>query len=401
MKKYTLLAALCPCVLLAEAWRPSEFEIKGWLQTVPATNVSDSVFSPIGLAISMAMLGEGTGGEHRADIAEALGLLGDFGSTFSYLFASYAESSASNTVSVAIAPSLWSRNIRKMDIAYRQSLMCNFGAGTGSLASTLPINAWTEAKTEGRIPEIVTEIPPRTDLMLLNAVAFEGAWQTGFNPSRTTSAEFRPDGAAAVKVPMMHGEAIATRLVTDTFTAIRIPFAVKGFHMVYMLPPAGVGLAKLRAQFGENLSIDEVKSRLRAGMGEGLTRLQLKLEIPKMEIRSSWNLVPMMAMCKVPVSGYSRIGEDFRVDQIIQAAYVKVSETGYSLTPGVRPEEKKKKEARRSIWRRADEENDGSGEPERLSPATESFTLNRPFIFFVWDENTDTILLVGQFTGRK
>ena len=401
MKKYLLLAAMCPCVLFAEAWRPSEFEIKGWLQAVPSTNVSSSVFSPIGLAISMAMLGEGTGGAHRAEIAEALGLLGDFANTFSYLFASYEESSASNAVSVTIAPSLWSRNLRKMDIAYRHSLMRNFGAGTGALANVLPINAWTDVKTEGRIPEIISEISPRTDLILLNAIAFEGAWQTGFPADRTVPADFHPDGGATVKVPMMHGEATVTRFVTESFTAIRIPFAAKGFHMVYMLPAAGVRLDKLREQFGGKLSIDEFKATFRSGSADGIKQLPLKLAIPKMVIRSSWNLVPPLSMFKVPVSGYPRIGEDFRIDQIIQAAYIAIAETGYSLTPGARPPEKQKKEVRRSIWRRADETRESSdSDAQPAVAATESFSLNRPFIFFVWDENTDTILLIGQFTGR-
>ena len=112
-----------------------------------------------------------------------------------------------------------------------------------------------------------------------------------------------------------------------------------------------------------------------------------------MEIDSRWSLRPIISAFKVPVSGYARIGADFKIDAILQAAYVKVSETGYSLTPGVVPPPKQEAPARAGLRGRRERE-------ETPPPATESFLLNRPFLFFVWDESTDTIILAGQFNGR-
>ena len=397
MRKITLAAVLpvllVPALLRAEAWRPSDFEIRGWNAVMSETNVANSVFSPIGLAISVAMLGEGTGGTHRANIAESFGLLSDFGNAFSYVFKSYAAASASNAVSITVAPSLWSRQPNKLDLDYRHSLLRNFEAETGNLQHLLSINAWTEAKTDGRIPEIVSEIPPHTDILLLNAIAFEGAWEKGFDPAQTTQDDFRCEDGTARKVPMMHGERLVTRVQTADYAAIRLPFAASGVSMLYLLPAEKAKIAAFRSRWGKDLSIDELKSLFRVGTGAEVSTLSLKLAVPRMEIDSRWSLRPIISAFKVPVSGYARIGADFKIDAILQAAYVKVSETGYSLTPGVVPPPKQEAPMRPG-WR-------GRREREEAPPpATESFLLNRPFMFLVWDESTDTIILAGQFNGR-
>ncbi len=397
MRKITLAAVLpvllVPALLRAEAWRPSDFEIRGWNAVMSETNVANSVFSPIGLAISVAMLGEGTGGTHRANIAESFGLLSDFGSAFSYVFKSYAAASASNAVSITVAPSLWSRQPNKLDLDYRHSLLRNFEAETGNLQHLLSINAWTEAKTDGRIPEIVSEIPPHTDILLLNAIAFEGAWEKGFDPAQTTQDDFRCEDGTARKVPMMHGERLVTRVQTADYAAIRLPFAAPGISMLYLLPSEKTKIATFRSRWGKDLSIDELKSLFRVGTGAEVSTLSLKLAVPRMEIDSRWSLRPIISAFKVPVSGYARIGADFKIDAILQAAYVKVSETGYSLTPGVVPPPKQEAPTRPG-WR-------GRREREEAPPpATESFRLDRPFVFLVWDESTDTIILAGQFNGR-
>ena len=389
-----LPALLAPALLHAEAWRPSDFEIRGWNAVMSETNVANSVFSPIGLAISVAMLGEGTGGTHRANIAESFGLLSDFGNAFSYVFKSYAAASASNAVSITVAPSLWSRQPNKLDLDYRHSLLRNFEAETGNLANTLPINAWTEAKTDGRIPEIVSAIPPHTDILLLNAIAFEGAWEKGFDPAQTAQDDFRREDGTVRKVPMMHGERVVVRVQNADYTAIRLPFAAPGISMLYLLPPEKTEIAAFRSRWGKDLSIDELKSLFRVGAGADVSTLPLKLAVPRMEIGSRWNLLPVISTFKVPVSGYARIGADFKIDNILQAAYVKVSETGYSLTPGVRPPEPKEEGGRAGLRNRRIREDDTP------PPATESFLLNRPFVFLVWDESTDTIILAGQFNGE-
>lgn len=393
MRKSLTLLLMTPLLAVADVWRPSSFEIKGWNSVVPAAESHDNVFSPIGLAISVAMLGEGTGGGHRANISDALGLLSDFGNAFSYVFKSYAAASASNLVSITIAPSIWSRRHKMLDIEYRHSLQRNFEAETGDLVNALPINAWTEAKTDGRITEIVEKINPRTEILLLNAIAFEGAWKTGFDEADTVPSDFIREDGKCVKLPMMHGEADVIRVATDDYTALRLPFSAPGLSMIYLLPKKGKTVAAFRGDIGDKISIDELKTLFRSASGVGVESSKVKLAIPRMEISSRWNAMPALSTFKVPVEGYPRIGPDFKINEVRQATYIKIVETGYSLTPGATPPPPPKKRRGRNY----DEDEDDRPK----SAPRESFVLDRPFIYFVWDENSDTLLIAGQFMGGQ
>ena len=393
MRKSALLTILLPSVALAEAWRPSDFEISSWNMAVSATNTCDSTFSPVGLAISMAMLGEATTGEHRAQIAQSMGIMSDFASTFE----SYAGTSASNAVSISFAPSIWSRRIKAMNIEYRHSMSKIFGAVSDRISTPLPINAWTEAATDGKFPELVTDADMDSDLLMLNAIGFEGAWKDEFDRSRTSDVNFRMDDGRTAKVKCMHCESTVTRIRSTEFSAIRLPFAADGMSMIYILPPAGMDIGRFRAQIGDKISIDEIKSRFRAGIGIDVETLPLKLSIPRMEMRSRWNLNDFISHFNIPTTGYSRLGETLRLDRVIQAAYIKIDERGYSLTPGRKPPPKQKKFDRG--WRHDDpEENEADSRPKAVN---ESFLLNRPFVYMVWDANTDTIILAGQFAGTS
>ena len=397
MRKYVLLFLALPSILMAEAWRPSDFEIRGWNYAV-SSNCCTSVFSPIGLAISVAMLGEATGDEYRAHIAEAMGLMGDFANTFASLLGSYAESSSSNAVSISMAPSIWSRQIKAMNIGYRHSLLHTFGAVSGRLSTPLPINAWTEAATDGRLPQIVSKIDKSTDMMLLNAIAFEGAWKESFDKAKTKNEDFHTDNDKTVSMPFMHGMATVTRIQDEKFTAIRLPFAAAGFNMIYILPPKGTDIGKFRADIGSKISVDELKSRFRVGTGTGVDVTSVNLALPCMEIRSSWNLMPLMAHLNVPMTGYPKFGERLQVGEMTQAAYIKVTETGYSLMPGAKPPAQQTEEKKDSRDWQQKTRMDYGVTSSRFT--TESFNLDRPFVFMVWDVNTDTIILAGQFTGE-
>ena len=395
MRKYVfLLMAAVPPMLSAEAWRPSDFEIRGWSMAVAATDTCSNVFSPIGFAVSAAMLGEAAGDSQRMAIAEALGGINDFADTFSYVLESYAATSASNAVAISMAPSIWSRRIRSMDIGYRHRMMRTFGAVSGRLADPVPVNAWTEAKTDGRIPSVIQGIPADGDIMLLNAVAFEGAWKDGFDKKFTRTDDFRTDGGRIAPVLFMHGETTVTRIQNGEFTAISLPFAAEGVYALYMLPPPGMPIGNLRSEIGTRISIDEVKSLFRVGKGVDVDVVRLKIALPKMELRSSWNLLPLMSRLKFPTGGYAHLGEKWKIGGVFQSACIKVAETGYSLTPGAKPPKLKKKD---TSWRHV---RDGEEDEADLPPvAKEELVFNRPFVFLVWDSNTDTIILAGQFTG--
>jgi len=398
MKKVFLLfcAAFCAvCVRGADdGMNALPAEIRAWFRAVPADSQENLVFSPVGLMTSFSMLGHGTGGQARADISAALGISVDFGNSFNALFARYEEAARSNAVSITLAPSIWTRHWKKMDRDYIRDLQRDFQAETGTLESALPINAWTEAKTDGRIPEIVSDIPLSCEILLLNAVAFEGAWQTAFDPAETRDIRFQRDDGSTTDVKMMRGIQDVIEVSNACCRAISVPYAAEGFQMVYVLPHKGAPLAAFRDAM-HAFPIADLKSAFRTGMGEGVRKVRLAVAVPRMELRSRWNLANLLASFNIPRRGYARIGTDFKVSDVMQSAWIRVTEKGYSLTPGVFPPEKKRAARKnRPLYAEDDDEEVAPAKP------VGAFACNRPFVWFVWDSRSDTILLAGRFTGH-
>nr|XP_003929387.2 alpha-2-antiplasmin [Saimiri boliviensis boliviensis]XP_010338269.2 alpha-2-antiplasmin [Saimiri boliviensis boliviensis]XP_039332838.1 alpha-2-antiplasmin [Saimiri boliviensis boliviensis] len=66
------------------------------------------------------------------------------------------------------------------------------------------INQWVKEATEGKIPEFLSQLPGDTVLLLLNAIHFQGFWRNKFDPSLTKTGFFHLDEQFTVPVEMMH-----------------------------------------------------------------------------------------------------------------------------------------------------------------------------------------------------
>ena len=402
MKRSHIVAAALGAALAAGAaveWRPSALEIVAWNVTAPPAARGDSVFSPVGFGVTVAMLGEGIGGAARADMAESLGLISDFSVAFANVLKSYEEANVSNRVAISLASSLWTTRKRALGSEYVSALQRNFGAEAGYMGAVLPVNAWTEAKTEGRIDNVLPEMPHKVDTLVVSAVAFEGAWKMPFERSKGRPTDFTLLDGRKVKVPIMRTTCPLVRVDRERYVAAMADFAAKGMEFIVILPAEGVSFAELRESDFADGGIDELKALLRERMGDGVVYARTEFALPRFTIRSDWRMDAALRKAKVPQMGFDRMGEgEFIVNDVRQSAYISISGMGYSLTPGMEPEapETSRRRGRGDLAKAADREDDAALDGKPGVP----FVCDRPFLFFVWDMTTDTLILAGQFTGE-
>lgn len=402
MNRSHIVAAALSAALAAEAaveWRPSALEIAAWNKTAPLAARSDSVFSPVGFGVTVAMLGEGIGGAARADMAESLGLISDFSVAFANVLKSYDGANVSNRVAISLASSLWTTRRRALGAEYILALQKNFGAEAGYLSAVLPVNIWTETKTDGRIANVLPEMPHKVDTLVVNAVAFEGAWKKPFERSKGKPTDFTLLDGRKVKVPIMRTTCPLVRVDRGRYVAAMADFAAKGMEFIAILPAKGVSFAELRGKDFADGGIDELKALLRERMGEGVAYARTEFALPRFTIRSDWRIDAALRAAKVPQMGFDRMGEGtFAVNDVRQSAYISISGKGYSLTPGMEPEipETSRRRGRAELAKAADKDEDAALGGKPGVP----FVCDRPFLFFVWDMTTDTLILAGQFTGE-
>jgi serpin B len=101
------------------------------------------------------------------------------------------------------------------------------------------INAWVNAQTQGRIPDIVTPpIDPQMIMYLINAIYFKGAWTYQFDPDRTTDRSFRLADGSTVTVPtMLHEAEVPVRVFQgQDVTVVDLSYGAEAWSMTIVVP---------------------------------------------------------------------------------------------------------------------------------------------------------------------
>lgn len=241
------------------------------------------------------------------------------------------------------------------------------------------INAWIEDKTEGLIENMIGFIPPEMILYLINAIYFNGDWTIQFDPDLTTEMPFtRPDGEKAA-IPMMLAGDKFRACQDDDWTVLDMWYGDAGFSFTAFLPT------------NEDMSLDDMVGGLTSKkFGEIVDNLMerdsLQVYMPKFEIDYEIedfrdDLVNMGLT--IPFGGeadFSRMtGFGIFISDVLHRAVIEVNEEGSeaaAVTVISMP----------------------TGTVYEPPP---EIRLNRPFLFFIRENTSNTILFMGSYTGDE
>lgn len=138
------------------------------------------------------------------------------------------------------------------------------------------INRWVEKNTKGKIPSILNEpLQAEDDLVLVNAIYFNGGWKDEFSPGATKERDFTLADGTVKQVPMMSREGAYEYVREDGYQAIRLPYGEGQMSMLVVLPDEASSLDALH----ERLWSDASRWRKPFPQSRGEIRLpRLKLE---------------------------------------------------------------------------------------------------------------------------
>ena len=145
-------------------------------------------------------------------------------------------------VRFSIANAVWANQ----DIAFRdaffQAVQAHFEAEAasrdfGDPATLEEINGWVADRTEGLIDEILRTLDPDLAMLLVNAIYFEGAWTTSFDPDDTAPADFTRADGTTVRIPMMRmSDAEVALGGGPDFQVAELPYGGGAFAMTILVP---------------------------------------------------------------------------------------------------------------------------------------------------------------------
>lgn len=262
--------------------------------------------------------------------------------------------------------------------AFLDRLAVNYGAGLSLVdfasdpeAARQVINTWVEDATESNIVDLLPDgiITTSTRLVLTNAVYFNAAWKTPFDPDRTTPNVFHAPGAD-ITADMMTGEVQGVKQAIGAgYEALSLPYDGDELDMVFIVPDQGefeVIEANLTASWLGGVLSDLAPS----GIG-GVT-------IPKFDFRFKTNVVETlkslgMSDAFTDNADFSGINgaRSLQITGIVHEAFIKVTEAGTEA---------------------------GGATAVVVGPTSvpEWVTIDRPFLFLIRDIETGAILFIGR-----
>lgn len=282
-------------------------------------------------------------------------------------------------VKLAIANSIWYRQDFYVLPDFIQTNASYFDAVTEELNFFDPgakdiINSWIEAKTNGRIEDMIKEIEPDIVMFLINALWFKGDWTSRFETGNTKQENFYPAGGEPIQTPMMHQKQTFNYYANNLVRIAELPYGRGNFAMIILLPADGKTLSNLM----EGLDAENWNSWMHS-----LTEQKLYLALPKLkfsyELKMNAALKSMgmgIAFCE-GCADFTKINPagGLFISYVQQNTFLEVNEAGSEAAAATVV----------AIGKT-------SAGPEEEIP----FIVNKPFLFMITERSTGAILFSGR-----
>ena len=346
-----------------------------------ANRAHDNLFlSPLSASMALGMTMNGAAGETWNQMRDVLG----FGSLAEEeINASYKSLIAllvglDPTVNMAIGNSVWTRSGFPVEPDFLDAVREAFGAEVAELDFASPsasrrINEWVKDATRGRIEDIVPDVISAGVVMyLLNAIYFKGSWTFRFDPSETRTEPFHLDDGSTRAVPLMTLERTLPYQENSRFQAVDLPYGGRAFAMTVLLP-------------AQDVSVDTLAASLDAGewedVADGFREERVELFLPRFRMSyermlnddlAALGMVDAFDPNRADLTRLSPV-EFLYVSDVRQKSWVDVNEEGTEAAAATSA----------GVF--------SSGVPV--------VRADRPFLFFIRERLSGTILFAGKFAS--
>lgn len=350
---------------------------------------SNLFYSPYSISEALAMTYAGAHGETEKDMAKAL----SFNIPQERLHPAFnsldlqlkqrgegAKGKDDGGFRLNVVNAIWGQKDYRFLDEYLDILAQNYGAGLRIVdfinqteQSRLTINKWVSGQTEERIKDLIPQgvINQLTRLVLTNAIYFNAAWEHTFQEHATSEGPFHLIDGGDVNVPMMRQSESFGYAEGDGYQAVELPYDGREMSMVVLLPSVG--------QF--NTFEDKLNAEFVSKVTAGLKMQQVSLTMPKFEYESSFGLKEALSTLGMGVAfteaaDFSGMDgkHDLLIQDVVHKAFVSVDESGTEAAA-----------ATAVIVGLTS----APAEPVIV-------TIDRPFMFFIRDVQTNSIIFVGR-----
>lgn len=350
------------------------------------------LYSPLSLSLALGMTYAGANTQTAEEMANvfnfkenSLDFHQEFNQLVSKLTEPYGEGTEikiANRIYVQEGMDLKAPFLEILDKAYKAPVQeVNF---TQTEAVKKEINSWVSDQTKGNIPELLDKVPQNSKMALVNAIYFYGSWATSFKKEMTASADFYPAKGSAIPTDFMQHDFSARDALgpeyteSDSYQALSLPYKGGKASMMILLPREGLSLEELLADFNAT-SFQECRQEMKS------TRPVIHLELPKWKLESAvpvQDIVSKLGMNLAFNQGAADFSgmdgsKDLYITKIVHKATIEVNEEGTEATA-----------ATVVVM---------GGRSANVPVKVVEFIANRPFLYFIVDNDSNNILFMGKY----
>lgn len=343
-------------------------------------------FSPYSIEMALGMAAAGASDTTLAEMQQVMYI--DDTDTFVKDISASMDRLENDAMDIRIANSAWYEKEMafsdSFETSYLPLLKDAFGADTFSETLSDPstvqaMNDWISEATEGKITDMVNEVPDNAALVLFNAVYFNADWAVPFPKEGTYDEAFNGTGGEQI-VPFMHmSDHYFKYYEYKGIRALRMYYKDSGTAMDILIPADEN--ASVTDLFNA-LSLEE-KQELYNGLSDAEEISIASLKLPRFEFESDSialnQYLADLGMVKAftEAAEFDKISEYAFISDIFHKAYIRVDEKGT--------------EAAAATEIIANLTSLPAGEPV-------TFEVTMPFMYYISDTSDGTILFMGSMS---
>ncbi|XP_062406075.1 alpha-1-antitrypsin homolog isoform X2 [Sardina pilchardus] len=349
------------------------------LNALPDAGSKNVFFSPVGISLALSMLALGAKGETHSQLYSTLGYSGltpaEVNEGYEHML--HMLGHAQGNMQLEAGGALAIRDGFKVLDKFLEDAKHYFESETFSVDFSKPdvaaaeINKFIAKKTNNKINDMVSSLDPDTLIMLISYVHFRGKWQKHFDAKVTRKADFHVDDKTKVTVDMMQRTGRYDFYEdSDNFTTVLMLPYKGNASMMIVLPDEGK-MKEVEAMISKEHLTNWHNNLFRSSVDVFLPKFSISADYPLKDILSEMGMVDAFT----DAADFSAMAEEkVKVSKVAHKAVLSVDEKGTEAAAVTTIE---------------------------IMPMSlpNIINLNRPFLVFILEDSTKSILFMGKVTN--
>jgi serpin B len=216
-----------------------------------------------------------------------------------------------------------------------------------------------------------------TRLILTNAIYFKGKWEAEFKKAKTIEEEWHGPKVGQ-QVPMMHQKGDFLYYENDELQALDLPYKGGQLSMLVVLPKKEEGLTSLESTWSATGTFQQITKRL--------CDETVIVSLPRFKMEAEFRLKPVLCDMGADFAfgneaDFSGIGDEpLKIAEVVHKAFVEVNEEGTEAAAATGVDMAFK---------------------SAFLAQPKVFKADHPFLFFIRDRKTNTMLFSGRVVDTR